>query len=213
MHCAFFDSDHMHVTNSSFGPDNTCQTAQEDLVVFRANSTSIDDVGFDHVTFATVTAPPDFQCGSGKHVDSMQGYGVSNLVVSNSVFYGCPGQCVIFRPFAGGVPGPLTFENNVFNQPQDPGGALSLGTSSAGDACNGRVLVQNNTFATGANMNGGYTIGNELLDGDQEQHLHRIVLLQPDRQPSTATPTTCSGRVARRAERALRHARPHSSAP
>ena len=160
IHCAFFDSDHMHVTNTTFGPDNACETKQEDLIVFRANSGSIEDVLFDHVIFETVTAPPDFQCGSGKHVDSMQGYGMSNLVISNSIFYGCPGQCVIFRPYNGGVPGPLTFQNNVFNQAQDPGSALSLGTGSSGDACNGQILVQNNTFVNDARVSGGYTVGN-----------------------------------------------------
>jgi hypothetical protein len=157
MHCAFFDSDHLHVTNSTFGPDNTCETRQEDLIVFRANSGSIDDVVFDHVTFATVTAPPDFQCGSGKHVDSMQGYGISNLVISNSIFYGCPGQCIIFRPYAGGTPGPITIQNTIFNEPQDPGQAVDIGSSSSrdGDNCNGPILIQNNTFVNDASIHGG----------------------------------------------------------
>jgi chitodextrinase len=157
IHCAFFDSDHLHVTNSTFGPDNTCQTAQEDLIVFRANSGSINDVLFDHVTFATVTAPPDFQCGVGKHVDSMQGYGISNLVISNSIFYGCPGQCIIFRPFSGGTPGPITIENTIFNQAQDPGQAIDIGSSSSsdGDSCVGPILIQNNTFVNGAALHGG----------------------------------------------------------
>ena len=66
MHCGFFDSDHLRVTYSTFGPDNTCQTAMEDLVDFRANSDNINDVVFDHDTFETVTAPPDFECGVGK---------------------------------------------------------------------------------------------------------------------------------------------------
>src|SRR4051812_7637175 len=48
LHCGFFDSDHLRVTNSTFGPDDVCQTRQEDMVVFRANSSSIDDVVFDH---------------------------------------------------------------------------------------------------------------------------------------------------------------------
>ena len=120
LHCGFFDSDHLRITNSTFGPDDVCQTKQEDMVVFRANAGSIDDVVFDHVTFGMVAAPPDVQCGSGKHVDTIQGYGISNLVIANSIFYGCPGQCIIFRPYAGGTPGPITIRNTVFNQPQDP---------------------------------------------------------------------------------------------
>jgi len=157
LHCGFFDSDHLHVTNSSFGPDNTCVTGLEDMVVFRANSSSIDDVVFDHVTFATVTAPPDFQCGVGKHVDTMQGYGISNLVISNSVFYGCPGQCIIFRPYAGGTPGPITLRNNIINQAQDPGQAIDIGSSSSsdGDRCNGPILIENNTFVNDAAVHGG----------------------------------------------------------
>jgi hypothetical protein len=157
IHCAFFDSDHLHVTNSSFGPDNTCQTKQEDMIVFRANAGSIDDVVFDQVTFAAVSAPPDVQCGVGKHVDSMQGYGISNLVIANSIFYGCPGQCIIFRPFAGGTPGPITIENTIFNQPQDPGQAIDIGSGSSGDGdrCNGPILIQNNTFVNGAALRGG----------------------------------------------------------
>jgi hypothetical protein len=157
LHCAFFDSDHLHVTNSTFGPDDVCQTKQEDMIVFRANPGSIDDVVFDHVTFAMVTAPPDLQCGSGKHVDTIQGYGISNLVVANSVFYGCPGQCMIFRPYSGGTPGPITIRNTVFNQPQDPGQAVDIGSSSSrdGDRCNGPILIENNTFVNGAAVQGG----------------------------------------------------------
>jgi chitodextrinase len=157
IHCAFFDSDHLHVSNTTFGPDNTCQTAQEDLIDFRANSTSINDVGFDHVTFATVTAPPDFECGLGHHVDSMQGYGISNLIISNSEFYGCPGQCIIFRPYAGGTPGPITIQNTIFNQAQSPGQAIDIGSSTAsdGDNCVGPILIQNNTFVNGAALHGG----------------------------------------------------------
>jgi hypothetical protein len=157
LHCGFFDSDHLRVTNSTFGPLDVCQTRQEDMVVFRANAGSIDDVVFDRVTFAMVTAPPDLRCGSGKHVDSMQGYGISNLVISNSVFYGCPGQCIILRPYAGGTPGPITIRNTIFNQPQDPGQAVDIGSSSApdGDRCNGPILIENNTFVNGAAVRGG----------------------------------------------------------
>ncbi len=157
LHCAFFDSDHLRVTNSTFGPDNTCQTKQEDMVDFRANAGSIDDVVFDHVTFSVVTAPPDTQCGVGKHVDTIQGYGISNLVIANSSFYGCPGQCIIFRPYAGGTPGPITIENSIFNQPQDPGQAIDIGSDSSrdGDRCNGPILIENNTFVNGAGVKGG----------------------------------------------------------
>ena len=157
LHCAFFDSDHLRVTNSTFGPDNTCATAMEDLIDFRANATNIDDVVFDHDTFETVTAPPDFECGVGKHVDSMQGYGISNLTISNSVFYGCPGQCIIFRPYAGGTPGPITIQNNIFNQAQSPGQAIDIGSdlASDGDHCNGPIVIQNNTFVNGAAVHGG----------------------------------------------------------
>jgi hypothetical protein len=157
MHCAFFDSDHLRVTNSTFGPDNTCQTGMEDLVDFRANTDNINDVVFDHDTFETVTAPPDFECGVGKHVDSMQGYGLSNFTLSNSVFYGCPGQCIIFRPYNGGTPGPFTFYNNFFDQAQDPGQAIDIGSSSSsdGDKCNGPIVIENNTFENGAAVHGG----------------------------------------------------------
>ena len=173
LHCAFFDSDHLHVTNSTFGPDDACQTRQEDMIVFRANAANIDDVVFDHVVFATVTAPPDLQCGSDKHVDSIQGYGISNLVISNSVFYGCPGQCVIFRPFAGGMPGPVTIRNTIFNQPQDPGQAVLIGSGnpSEGDRCNGPILIENNTFVNGAAVQGGcwnnptVTFRNNIMSG------------------------------------------------
>ena len=157
--CAFYDSDHLRVTNSTFGPVNTCSVAQEDMIDFRANSDNIQDVVFDGVTFKTVTAPPDFQCGSGEHVDSMQGYGMANLVVKNSTFFGCPGQCVIFRPFSGGVPRTAHLRERRLQRAAGSGRALSLGTSSPGDACGGLVLVQNNTFVNGANMNGGYTTG------------------------------------------------------
>jgi chitodextrinase len=157
MHCGWFDSDHLRVTNSTFGPDNTCQTSMEDLVDFRANATNINDVVFDHDTFETVTAPPDFECGIGNHVDSMQGYGMSNLVISNSVFYGCPGQCIIFRPYDGGTPGPITVVNSIFNEPQDPGQAIDIGSdaSSDGDHCNGPILIENNDFVNGASVHGG----------------------------------------------------------
>jgi len=157
LHCGFFDSDHLHITNSTFGPDDVCQTKQEDMVVFRANPGAIEDVVFDHVTFALVTAPPDLQCGSGKHVDTIQGYGISNLVVANSIFYGCPGQCIIFRPYSGGTPGPITIRNTVFNQPQDPGQAVDIGSSTSrdGDRCNGPILIENNTFVNGAAVQGG----------------------------------------------------------
>jgi hypothetical protein len=157
IHCAWFDSDHMRVTGSKFGPDDTCQTGMEDMVDFRANADDIDDVVFDQDTFATVTAPPDFECGSGKHVDSMQGYGISNLVISNSVFYGCPGQCVIFRPYGGGTPGPITIESSIFNNPQDPGQAVDIGSDSRsdGDNCNGPIVIENDTFVNGAAVHGG----------------------------------------------------------
>ena len=157
MHCGFFDSDHLRVTNSSFGPDNICETGMEDLVDFRANTDNLNDVVFDHDTFETVTAPPDFQCGVGKHVDSMQGYGMSNFTLSNSSFYGCPGQCIIFRPYAGGIPGPFTFKNNFFNQAQDPGQAIDIGSDmqSDGDQCTGPILIENNTFENGAAVHGG----------------------------------------------------------
>jgi hypothetical protein len=158
VHCAFFDSDHMRVTNTTFGPDNTCQTNMEDLIDFRANSDSINDVVFDHDTFATVTAPPDFGCGTGEHVDSIQGYGISNFTISNSIFYGCPGQCLILRPYAGGIPGPITIENSYFNEPQSPGQAIDLGSdsSSDGDHESGTILVQNNLFENGASLHGGF---------------------------------------------------------
>lgn len=157
MHCGWFDSDHLRVTGSTFGPDNTCQTGMEDLVDFRANSTNINDVTFDHDTFETVTAPPDFECGTGEHVDSMQGYGMANLTISNSVFYGCPGQCIIFRPYNGGTPGPITIVNSIFNEPQDPGQAIDIGSDSQsdGDHCNGPILIENNTFVNGAAVHGG----------------------------------------------------------
>ena len=157
MHCGFFDSDHLRITNSTFGPDNTCQTGMEDLIDFRANTDNLNDVVFDHDTFETVTAPPDFQCGVGKHVDSMQGYGMSNFTLSNSSFYGCPGQCIIFRPYAGGIPGPFTFKNNFFNQAQDPGQAIDIGSDmqSDGDQCTGPILIENNTFENGAAVHGG----------------------------------------------------------
>jgi hypothetical protein len=143
------------------------------MVVFRANPGAIDDVVFDHVTFAMVTAPPDLQCGSGKHVDTIQGYGISNLVVANSIFYGCPGQCIIFRPYAGGTPGPITIRNTVFNQPQDPGQAVDIGSSSSrdGDRCNGPILIENNTFVNGAAVQGGcwnnptVTFRNNIMSG------------------------------------------------
>jgi hypothetical protein len=129
----------------------------EDMVDFRANATNINDVVFDRDVFATVTAPPDFECGSGKHVDSMQGYGISNLVMSDSVFYGCPGECMIFRPYAGGTPGPITIENTIFNQVQDPGQAVAIGSSmqSDGDQCGGAITIENNTFVNGAAVHGG----------------------------------------------------------
>jgi chitodextrinase len=173
MHCAFFDSDHLRVTYSTFGPDNTCQTAMEDLIDFRANSDNINDVVFDHDTFETVTAPPDFECGVGKHVDSMQGYGLSNFTLSNSVFYGCPGQCIIFRPYAGGVPGPFTFVNNFFDQAQSPGQTIDIGSStqSDGDQCTGPILIQNNTFVNGGALHGGcwnnpvVTFRNNIMTG------------------------------------------------
>ena len=173
MHCGFFDSDHLRVTYSTFGPDNTCQTNMEDLIDFRANTDNINDVVFDHDTFKTVTAPPDFQCGVGKHVDSMQGYGMSNFTLSNSNFYGCPGQCIIFRPYNGGVPGPFTFVNNIFDQAQDPGQAIDIGSSSSsdGDRCNGPIVIQNNTFVNGAALHGGcwnnpvVTFRNNIMTG------------------------------------------------
>ena len=104
-----------------------------------------------------VAAPPDVQCGSGKHVDTIQGYGISNLVIANSIFYGCPGQCIIFRPYAGGTPGPITIRNTVLNQPQDPGQAVDIGSSTSrdGDRCNGPILIENNTFVNGADVHGG----------------------------------------------------------
>jgi Divergent InlB B-repeat domain len=155
--CAFLNADHLHVGFTTFGPVNICQTGQEDMIVFAANADAINDVIFDHVTFATVDAPPDVECGAGKHVDSIQGYGVSNLVISNSVFYGCPGQCIILRPLNGGTPGPIRIENTIFNQPQDPGQAVNIGSSgsSNGDRCNGPIVVQNNTFVNDAAFHGG----------------------------------------------------------
>jgi hypothetical protein len=173
MHCAFFDSDHLRVTNSTFGPDNTCQTNMEDLIDFRANATNINDVVFDHDTFETVTAPPDFECGVGKHVDSMQGYGISNLVIADSTFYGCPGQCIIFRPYGGGTPGPITIVNSIFNEPQSPGQAIDIGSdsSSDGDTCNGPILIENDTFVNGAAVHGGcwngasVTFRNNIMTG------------------------------------------------
>jgi hypothetical protein len=165
MHCGWFDSDHLRVTNSTFGPDNTCQTGMEDLIDFRANTTNINDVVFDHDTFETVTAPPDFECGVGKHVDSMQGYGMSNLVISNSVFYGCPGQCIIFRPYNGGTPGPITIVNSIFNEPQSPGQAIDIGSdmSSDGDYCNGPILIENNDFVNQAAVHGGCWNGASVI--------------------------------------------------
>jgi len=163
LHDLWEDSDHFRSSYNTYGPLNACTVGQEDLVDFRANADSIDDVIFDHDTFETVTAPPDFECGIGEHVDSMQGYGISNLTISNSRFYGCPGQCIIFRPYAGGVPGPISFINNFFNQAQDPGQAIDLGSSNSadGDACGpGTILIQNNTFVNGAAVHGGFYSGN-----------------------------------------------------
>ena len=87
----------------------------------------------------------------------MQGYGISNLVIANSIFYGCPGQCIIFRPYAGGTPGPITIQNSIFNQAQSPGQAIDIGSSTAsdGDNCVGPILIQNNTFVNGAAFHGG----------------------------------------------------------
>jgi len=137
----------------------------EDLIDFRANSDDINDVVFDHDTFETVTAPPDFECGTGEHVDSMQGYGISNLVIADSVFYGCPGQCIIFRPYDGGTPGPITIENSIFNEPQSPGQAIDIGSdsSSDGDHCNGPILIENNTFVNGAAVHGGCWNGASVI--------------------------------------------------
>ena len=78
-------------------------------------------------------------------------------MIANSIFYGCPGQCIIFRPYSGGTPGPITIQNTVFNQPQDPGQAIDIGSSSSrdGDRCNGPILIENNTFVNGAAVQGG----------------------------------------------------------
>ena len=158
LHCGFFDSDHLHITNSTFGPDDVCQTKQEDMVVFRANARRHRrrrlrprDLRDGRRLLPTSSA------ASGKHVDTIQGYGISNLVIANSIFYGCPGQCIIFRPYAGGTPGPITIRNTVFNQPQDPGQAVDIGSSTSrdGDRCNGPILIENNTFVNGADVHGG----------------------------------------------------------
>jgi hypothetical protein len=158
--CSFFDSDHMAVTNSSFGPDAICQHTLEDTIDFRANSTDIDDVTFSHDTFLAQSDGGVYECGTGRHIDEMQGYGVSNFTLEKSTFVGCYGQCLIFRPLNGGVPGPnIKIENNYFDQVENPGQDIDIGNSGTPpDTCVAPILVDYNTFENGGSFHGGCTV-------------------------------------------------------
>lgn len=158
MECGFFDSDHNRVLNSSFGPNNVCPSNQEDMVDFRSNPEPIVDVVWDNVKFFPVTAPPDGRCGTGAHIDSFQAYGI-DFTLRNSYFTGCPGQCMIIRPFpATNHPGPILLENNIFNNCQDCGQSVDLGDSAVGgaDVGTGPMIIQNNTFTNNGAIHGGF---------------------------------------------------------
>ena len=100
---------------------------------------------------------PTSSAASDKHVDTIQGYGISNLVIANSIFYGCPGQCIIFRPYAGGIPARSRSGTRSSTSLQDPGQAVYIGSSTSrdGDRCNGPIVIENNTFVNGADVHGG----------------------------------------------------------
>jgi hypothetical protein len=160
--CAFFDSDHMRVTNSTFGPDQVCQHTLEDTVDFRSNTDQISDVIFDGDHFLAQSDGGVSECGTARHIDALQGYGISGFTLRNSTFDdGCYSQCIIFRQSGTGIPQDITFENDFFGQPTHPGQAIDLGSTTVGenDACAGTMLIQNNTFFNGAALHGAFKAG------------------------------------------------------
>lgn len=155
--CAFLDSDHMVISNSSFGPDQVCQHTLEDTVDFRSNTDEITDVTMTGNTFLAQSDGGVSECGTGRHIDMMQGYGAADFVIEKSTWTGCYSECIIFRPFNGGVPGPITIENNYFDQVEHPGQAVEIGDNAGPDNCTAPILVDYNTLESGASVHGGCT--------------------------------------------------------
>jgi chitodextrinase len=164
---AFILSDSFTMKGGSIGPSNACESTsvlEDGMEIWESSGKPTNGVVIDGVTIHDITGGSNGTCQgtsngtAGRHVDCLQILGGTNFAIRNSHFSNCAGQDIIARPYDGAQLGPFTIENNMLDEPVNPGQTIDVGVSgSSPDPCTGPIVVQNNTLWNGGAINGGCT--------------------------------------------------------